>query len=313
MSKQTILWYRSILNPTGPQSGPIFRAYRHLMSDSDDITRARPSADRKGAAEDRPFPFPTHRSDDVFASIDVDAPPERANPEARRENTPDSAPAGPRPSSGGREPIARMTVRAAERTSQTIPVHPPRFIIGRDNADLVLDDEFTSPWHAQLFVDDNVLVLEDMSSYNGVFLRIADELVLEDRDELVMGQQRFVFRQDWEEPSHGDAPDLDVPRLGAPLAGSPVRLFQIMTGGRIRSIFNVGDGVTIGGEGCEVSCPEDFSLSSPHAEIVRDGETFILRDLDSEFGTFIRIHDTVEVVDGDCFVVGRTRLDLNFM
>ena len=284
------------------------------MSESDEITKTKPSADVSSTDGSRPFPFPTEQSRDVFASIDIDAPPQEANPEVEVEPIVDPAPDPdpPKRSATELEPIARLTVRAAEGDVRSAPVHAPRFVIGRANADLALDDEFVSPWHAQLFVADNVLTLEDMNSYNGVFLRIADELILEDRDELVLGQQRFVFRQDWESASRGDATDFDVPRLGAPLAGSPVRLFQIMKGGRIRSIFNIGDGITIGGEGCDISCPEDFSLSSPHAEIVRDGDSFVLRDLDSEFGTFIRIHDTVEVVDGDCFVVGRTRLDLNF-
>jgi len=278
------------------------------MSDTDDMPQTQTSTDERT----RPFPFSNDGSDGVFASIDLDAPPEAATADSDPGADAERARARKSRSGADREPLARLTVRAADREARTVPVYAPRFVIGRGSADLMLDDEFVSPWHAQLFVDDQALVLEDMQSYNGVFLRIADELILEDRDELVLGQQRFVFRQDWEEPDSGDAPDLDVPRLGAPLAGSPVRLFQLMSGGRIRSIVNIGDGVTIGGEGCDVSCPEDLSLSSPHAEIVRDGEQFVLRDLDSEFGTFIRIHDTVEVVDGDCFVVGRTRLDLTF-
>ncbi len=263
---------------------------------------------------DSPFPFPTTRDDDTFASIDLDTPPTEATPETDAADPSDTPPpqSNEQPATGP-QPVARVTVDPPDGQTRTLEFTPPRFVIGRTEADLVVDDPFLSTWHAQLFLDGDTLVLQDMNSYNGVFLRIADELLLEDRDELTMGQQRFVFRTQWDEPESADRPDLKIPRLGAPIAGSPVRLFRMLAGERVGGMYELGDRLTIGGDGCGVACPEDLSLSNPHAEIVRQGDSFLLRDLDSEFGTFIRIHDAVEVVDGDCFMAGRTRLDVTYL
>ena len=261
-----------------------------------------------------PFPFAPDEDNDVFSSVDLDVAPVEAESGSRR----DPGPSTNKKTQPNRavqtetRTVASLSVRRPDGQSVSVPVHGPRFVIGRGHADLIVEDEFVSPWHAQLYVDDGKLVLEDMNSFNGVFLRIADELTLEDRDELVIGQQRFVFRKKWEEPRTADRPDRSVPKLGAPVAGSPVRLLRWIEGGRLAGVFPIRDRLTIGTEGCDVACPEDLALSNQHAEIVRDDDVFQLRDLDSEFGTFIRIHDSVELVDGDCFLVGRTRLDLSY-
>ena len=256
-----------------------------------------------------PFPFPCSEEESVFTSIDLDDPVQPAEP----------SPA-PQPSPEPRSlnhtdvpPVARLSILRAGTEQANVDVRPPRCVIGSGNADVIVDDEFVSPWHAQLYVENGGLVLEDMNSYNGVFLRIADELTLEDRDEIVMGQQRFVFRSKWEEETTADRPDRTVPRLGAPMAGSPVRLLRVLEGGRVGDIYPIGDRLTIGSGSADVLCPEDLAMSAPHAEILRDGETFILSDLQSEFGTFIRIHNTVELVDGDSFVVGQTQIDLTYV
>ncbi len=274
---------------------------KHSRNLSSDTSRRRES--------DSPYPFPTESADETFSSVDFDEPPTEATDD----------PSPPSPAQPGRSPqdsplpLARLTVDPPDAEPRTCEIAGSRFLIGRTDADLVVDDPFLSTWHAQLFVDGETLVLEDLNSYNGVYLRIADDLVLEDRDELVMGQQRFMFRAQWDEPSSADLPDRNVPRLGAPIAGSPVRLFHMLAGERIASVYTIGAGLTIGGEGCDVACPEDLSISTTHAEIVPDGDAFVLRDLESDYGTFIRIHDAVEVVDGDCFVVGRTRLEVTYL
>ena len=74
----------------------------------------------------------------------------------------------------------------------------------------------------------------------------------------------------------------------------------------------MGQRVTLGARSADLCFPEDSHLSSPHAVIRRDQDRFFLRDLESDYGTFIRIADAVELIDGDCFLVGRTRIRLMF-
>lgn len=252
-------------------------------------------------------PFGTRGDDAVFTSVDLDVPIEAVG----------SAPTGTT-TLETRLPYAALTVHPLEGDSRVVEMDQPRFILGRGSADLLLDDRFVSRWHAQIYIDEREsVILEDMGSENGVFLRIADELALEDGDEIVVGDQHFVFRDDWEEAGAPDKaseapkpPGEDPPAMGAPVAGSPVRLLRYFEGGVLADIHPIGDRLTIGSDGTDIECPEDFELSPSHAEILRDGERFFLRDLQSEFGTFIRIQDSVELVDGDCFVIGRTRIDV---
>lgn len=259
-------------------------------------------------------PFDRDGDPNVFSSIDVHAPPEEAmrTPSAEPETPRQGSPPTPEPTLGDIAPMARLDMRRPHGETASANVRPPRCIIGRGAADLVLEDEFISPWHAQLVLVEETLVLEDMNSYNGVFLGIADQLTLEDEDEIVVGQQRFVFRNTWKAASTADRADRRVRRLGAPASDAPARLLRIVEGGRIAAIHPIDNHLTIGREGCDVTLPEDVALSKAHTEVVRGGDEFVLRDLDSDYGTFIRIHDPVELVDGDCFVLGRTRIELAY-
>lgn len=255
--------------------------------------------------DEDPFPF-LDDDDALFTSIVVGGDPE--DQEAGADSDDDSV----------AEPEAEPSVSAtllvtpSDGQSREVPVADHRSILGREGADVVLDDPFVSSLHAQLFWDGDALVLDDLDSFNGVFLGIANDLALEDLDELVVGQQRFVFRSQWEAPETDDRSDVSVPKLGAPVGRAPVRLLRYLEGGRLAGVFRVGDRLSVGSDAGDIVFPDDYELSSPHAAVVRDGDAFVLRDLDSEGGTFLRIHDPVELVDGDRFVLGRTHVDVAF-
>lgn len=209
---------------------------------------------------------------------------------------------GPKPTLVVRSPGGTMETR---RT-----IDSPRFLVGRENCDLELDDRFVARWHIQLFERDGALVLQDLNSRNGVYLRIADDLALEDGDQIVVGDQRFEFRTTWDEPAKRRGGDTDA--MGGTWAGNPVRLIRYMEGDHIGGVYPLVQRLTIGCSGADLCFPEDSMLSSPHAVIRREQDRFLLRDLESESGTFIRIADAVELIDGDCFLVGRTRIRLSF-
>jgi pSer/pThr/pTyr-binding forkhead associated (FHA) protein len=278
--------------------------------DSDSQTLDREEAlDGASPSESSPFPFLDASDDaDVFTSTDLEADHERT---ALRNEL--DAPSVDEPARG---PLATLDVEAGGGETRQTEVETKRFLIGRNSVDLVLDDDFVSPWHAQLFAVGDVLLLEDMESDNGVFLRIADQLALADGDEIVMGHQRFVFRTSWHPPEivarDRNASPETPPEVGAPTSGSPVRLFHYFEGGRLAGVYRIGDGLSIGREEADLVCRQDPGLASTHAIVVREDDTYFLRDLGSEYGTFIRVHDAVDLVDGDCFVVGRTRIQISY-
>lgn len=229
--------------------------------------------------------------------------------------SPSSNSGSPNPSASGNAarsgPTPQLVVRSPGGTMETRrAVDSPRFLVGRENCDLELSDRFVERWHVQLFERDGALVLQDLGSRNGVYLRIADDLALEDGDQLIIGEQRFEFRTSWDEPDKRRPGDPDA--LGASWAGNPVRLIRLMEGDQVGGVYPLGQRVTLGAHGADLSFPEDSLLGSPHAVVRRDQERYLLRDLDSDNGTFIRIADAVELIDGDCFMVGRTRIRLTF-
>ncbi len=64
--------------------------------------------------------------------------------------------------------------------------------IGRQNGDIVFrDDGFVSSTHAQVAHIDEGVVLRDLDSSNGTFLRLRDDYVMEPGERVLMGQQLF--------------------------------------------------------------------------------------------------------------------------
>jgi pSer/pThr/pTyr-binding forkhead associated (FHA) protein len=198
-----------------------------------------------------------------------------------------------------------------EGVDARVDVTGERFLIGRENCDLNMDDRFVSKWHAQLLQRDGALLLQDMGSVNGVYLRIADELALEDKDQILMGRQRLEFRTSWDR-SEPDGTTEFVDTLGAPDFESPIRIIRYLEGDRVAEVLPVDNELIVGRRHGDIVCVEDPLLSAEHAEIVKHGDDYFLCDLDSDIGTFIRVHNAVELVDGDCFMIGRTRFFLRY-
>ena len=64
--------------------------------------------------------------------------------------------------------------------------------IGREIGDIVFrDDGFVSGRHARLYKADNRVILKDLGSSNGTYVRIRGERALQEGDLILMGQQLF--------------------------------------------------------------------------------------------------------------------------
>ena len=49
------------------------------------------------------------------------------------------------------------------------PVQKPRIVLGRADADIVIDDKEISRWHCAIEIKDDVIRLRDLESTNGTF------------------------------------------------------------------------------------------------------------------------------------------------
>lgn len=197
------------------------------------------------------------------------------------------------------------------RPLQDFALTEGRTVVGTsDSADIKLDDPFVSRWHAALTRSGPELVLEDVGSLNGVYLGIADEFMLEDGDEIIVGEQRLVFRSKTEPPRLFD-PGRGADPYGAPIPHNLAHIVLVLDGGLIGGLYPVRDMLTIGSAEADVLCPEDPLLDGTHASIERRGDKFYLHDLQTRFGTYIRVSAAVELFNGDTFIIGRSRLRLH--
>jgi pSer/pThr/pTyr-binding forkhead associated (FHA) protein len=269
-----------------------------MASDRQPGPKAHSEVSEDSAPRQSPFGSSYEGDDAVISSVDF-------NDDLLRALEQPTAPAA----SGAAYELVLMSDK--EGVDDRVEFDSDRFLIGRENCDLNMDDRFVSKWHAQLVQRDGVLLLQDMNSDNGVYLRIADELALEDKDEILVGRQRLEFRTSWDRAEPDGTSDF-VDTLGAPDFESPIRVIRYLEGDRIAEVHPVDQELLIGRRHGDIVCVEDPLLSPEHAEIVKHGDDYFLCDLDSDIGTFIRVHNAVELVDGDCFMIGRSRFFLRY-
>lgn len=218
------------------------------------------------------------------------------------------------------DPVHIAILGAHDEILHDLPWATDRMLIGRQHTDLFLDDPFVSKWHAQIFRQHGIWMLEDMNSQNGVYLRIADEFALEHGDEIVMGQQHFIYNSHAQPYTHThirEHTDKNTDKNTVRIMGSPAppqfpHLIHMLDKGLLGGIYPIQGSTSVGHTSCQVSCPQDRSLEAKHATFeLREGKAF-LRDHNSLFGTYIRVNNAIELINGDYFLIGRTRLRIHY-
>jgi pSer/pThr/pTyr-binding forkhead associated (FHA) protein len=224
--------------------------------------------------------------------------------------------------------------------------------IGRVEGSIVVgEDAYLSPRHVRVAWRDGKLVLRDLASTNGVYLRLApardmrpsagrskalpgaaDEVAvpLEDQDLILVGQQVLKFEILSEaETGLGPATEHGTLLFGSPAATRYARLGQRTVEGVTRDVYYVRKMETVlGRESGDVVFTEDPFLSRRHAAIrvLGDGDgsgqpsagssrpapRFALVDLGSSNGTFLRVKRDVDLLPGDHFRVGQQLFRVDF-
>ncbi len=165
------------------------------------------------------------------------------------------------------------------------------------------DDDYLDDEHATFYYRANKLFLRDEDSLNGTFLRIREPKVLEDGDELLVGQQRLRV----EYLSIDDEYSMDQGTLMyiSPSKGYRFRLVHILEGRKPGSAYcNSANSLSIGREGTDVLFADDRYVSHEHARVEwRDGKV-VVTDLDSKNGTFVSVTGEESLHHGDYVFMG---------
>lgn len=196
-------------------------------------------------------------------------------------------------------------VPAGSGETRVVEVSGGDWVCGRaPDCQIVLDDPFVSPRHAQ-FTADGALHLGDLGSANGTFLRVRTPVALRAGDEVRMGRQCLRL-----EGLPTPAGAIGGGRVwGSPNMGFRFRLLQLLEGGGSAEALPLADGDhLIGRDEGGMTFPGDLAMSGRHAILTIQGEKAFLRDLGSANGTFMRIRGDCDLQVGDHLLIGNQQI-----
>jgi pSer/pThr/pTyr-binding forkhead associated (FHA) protein len=175
-------------------------------------------------------------------------------------------------------------------------------LIGRGQGSLFDADPYLSPRHAEFAFTPDGLVVRDLRSLNGVFIKIVAEEPLESGDILRIGQELLRFDVITAPTPLEDGTEV----IGTPNPGYWGRVSVIVGRDVEGPAFPLYDEtVVLGRERGDILFPEDGYVSGRHAQITfRDGSA-TLSDLGSSNGTFFRIRGSRPVPPGTLLLMGQ--------
>ncbi len=215
------------------------------------------------------------------------------------------------PAADTRAAIAMLVAILKDGTDgRAYPVRDEVTDIGqKEGAIQLADDPYLSPRHARIISRPDGILVRDLDSVNGVYVRIREPAEIHDGDFLLLGQQvmRFELLPEMELPL-GPATQRGAMVFGTPEVPRLARLVQYTTEGVGRDVhYLYRDETVVGREQGDIVCTDDPFMSRRHAALTIDraAKRFTLRDLGSSNGTAVRIRGERALRPGDQFRVGR--------
>ena len=227
-------------------------------------------------------------------------------------NIPDSAMEGTVVFSGLRA-APRIEVRISEKKpdgtfGRAVPVVKETFI-GRENCDLNYpQDMLLSPRHASVAVREGKLVLKDLNSQNGSFIRQKQDTELIPGDVFLLGRELFRFvTQSLDDSLSKESAEGTMVWSAPKLQKGPLtaKLEHIKLNGEVVAEFKLDKPeTTLGRTTGDLVFKDDPYMSGTHARIVAQPGRFLLQDLRSRNGVYRRVRAEIELTDGDEFFMG---------
>ena len=161
-------------------------------------------------------------------------------------------------------------------------------LIGRGTGGIFANDAYLSPEHAEFRFEGEQLVVRDMESLNGIYVRVEPDVPIELFDGSVFRVGQEILR--FEAPTAPD-PSLDGTQLmGSPYQGFLGRVCLVIGRDATGNCFPVSpQGIHLGRERGDVVFPEDGYVSGLHCRIHSEVGHVFLTDLGSSNGTFVRV------------------------
>ena len=181
-------------------------------------------------------------------------------------------------------------------------------LIGQTNCDLSYPaDLLLSERHASLALLGDKIILKDLGSRNGTFIKQRQDMDLAPGDVFLTGRQLFRFSTEAAPEEGGDMEGtrvlMGVPKLQAGSVAAKIERIQL-TGEVVETFKLEKPETTLGRTRGDLTFKTDPYMSGEHARIKAQAGGFVLQDLKSRNGVYRRIRNEVELRDRDEFFLG---------
>lgn len=198
-----------------------------------------------------------------------------------------------------------ILVRADGGTGPEYPLKEGVNVLGRLGPDVVIqDDPRVADRHASIDIGKDVAFVEDLGSQHGTFVRINNQVTLNDGDQLRIGHAlyRIQIGTTRPEPSTDGTAWLGTPGLMMDFFG---RLLRLGPGETIIEAHPLREPeTTLGRTSGDILLPDDPFVSSRHAAFARSGTVIVLKDLGSTNGCYLRIRGKTAIENGAFILLG---------
>ncbi len=208
-----------------------------------------------------------------------------------------------------------LKIMNREEHGKIFKLEKPRIIIGRKDADIIINDSKISGKHASLEISGDKAIIKDLGSSNGTFHngKRVMEAVLSDQDKIRLGETILEYKKE-EDVITGEEPENTVMENSLIDSGGneakTVNLLEIVSGKNRGTVIALNKKINILGRKKADININDPKVSAKHASIEINEENVVLRDLESVNGVFL---DGVKIGEcrispGDMITIGSTEL-----
>jgi pSer/pThr/pTyr-binding forkhead associated (FHA) protein len=211
-------------------------------------------------------------------------------------------------------PVAQLILLGTEGEPQRWPIREGGLTLGRaKDCHVSIADTRLSRRHTELRCEGRRVIIADLGSINGTFVngaRIQQPQELQHGDRVHVGP--LEFRYEILTPPEPEIPERPTIVMEEP---SRVPRLEVSSGSQRGHVFDLTrERMVVGraGQGKQWDIALiDRAVSRPHAEILRQAESFFLKDLGSANGTLVNgaaLSEPHRLCDGDAITFGEAVL-----
>ena len=190
----------------------------------------------------------------------------------------------------------------SEGDSYSLSTSP--MLIGRSTGGIFANDAYLSPEHAEFRFEDEQLVVRDMESLNGVYIRIEADVPIELFDGSIFRVGQEILRFDG--PTAPDPGADGTQHMGSPHRGYLGRISLLIGRETTGNSYPIPPhGIHLGRERGDVIFPEDGYVSGLHCRVHSEVGHVFLTDIGSSNGTFARVSNESYVPQGTFVLMGQ--------